>query len=184
MIISLIIVGASISVFIGILGSNATQMRVSRLNHELRTVMNQITRDVRRAGFQNWTGAQLEAGNLINNGHPDPVVSADSIAVSYDIEGTGSSTERYAYRLFNGAIETSINNGTWTALTDRSAVNVTNFTITDLSPAKVLPADSEVQVGIPVFLIEIAANIPAQPNVSRALVETVRLRNVLLEDAP
>jgi prepilin peptidase dependent protein B len=185
MVIGLIVIGASLSVFIGILGANSTQMKISRLNHELRTVMTAVTRDLRRAGYNNWTVAQLAAGDFTVSGQLDPAMTAGSIEVSYDIDSNGG-TERYGFRLEGNALQAYVATGTplgtpvWTNVTDPNVIQITGFSITDRSPAPINPTGAAAPVTVPVYSIVITGRLTSDNTTVRTLQETVRLRNVIL----
>lgn len=183
LVIGLIVIGASTTVFVGTLGANSSQMRISRLNSELRTAMTYVTRDLRRAGYNNWTVAQLGAGNFTNSGQTVPAMAASAAAVSYDINNNGG-TQRYGFRLSNdGAIQAQIDAGGWNNLTDPSAVEITAFTITNRSPAAINPAGAVTSVTVPVYTIEITGRLTNDNAVTRTIRETIRARNVILGPA-
>jgi prepilin peptidase dependent protein B len=180
LIIGLIVIGASTTVFIGTLGANSSQMRISRLNSELRSAMTYVTRDLRRAGYNNWTVAQLEAGNFTNSGQTAPAMGAAAAAVSYDINNNGG-TQRYGFQLSNdGAIQAQIDTGSWNNLTDPSIIQITAFTITNRSPAAINPVGAVVSVTVPIYTIEITGRLTTDNTVTRTIRETVRIRNVTL----
>lgn len=183
LVIGLIVIGASTTVFVGTLGANSSQMRISRLNNELRTAMTYVSRDLRRAGYNNWTVAQLEARDFTNSGQAVPVMGAAAAAVSYDINNNGG-TQRYGFQLSNdGVIQAQIDAGGWNNLTDPSVVQITAFTITDRSPAAISPTGAAASVTVPVFTIEITGRLTSDNTVTRTIRETVRPRNVVLGPA-
>jgi len=80
---------------------------MSRLNNELRMAMSNITRDMRRTGYNNWTVAQLANG--VYTGSPQPASAftltsgSESIVMSYDEDADGlypttEPTETYSFR--------------------------------------------------------------------------------------
>lgn len=183
LVIGLIVIGASTTVFIGTLGANSSQMRISRLNNELRTAMTYVSRDLRRAGYNNWTVAQLEARDFTNSGQAVPVMGAAAAAVSYDINNNGG-TQRYGFQLSNdGVIQAQIDAGGWNNLTDPSVVQITAFTITDRSPAAISPTGAAASVTVPVFTIEITGRLTSDNTITRTIRETIRPRNVVLGPA-
>lgn len=183
LVIGLIVIGASTTVFVGTLGANSSQMRISRLNNELRTAMTYVSRDLRRAGYNNWTVAQLEAGDFTNSGQAVPVMGAAAAAVSYDINNNGG-TQRYGFQLSNdGVIQAQIDAGGWNNLTDPSVVQITAFTITNRSPAAINPVGAVASVTVPVFTIEITGRLTSDNTITRTIRETIRPRNVVLGPA-
>ena len=185
MVIGLIVIGAASTVFIGILGANSAQMKMSRVNNELRTAMTYITRDLRRAGYQNWTMAQLAAGNFTVNPQPAVSVNAGVITAAYDLNADGShvaADELFGFRLANNAIEASINNN-WTRLTDPNVVTVTNLTtFTDVSPGNITAGGNTASVHV--YAITISGTHATDASISRTMTETVRVRNVVVTAPP
>ncbi len=184
MVIGLIVIGAASTVFIGILGANSAQMKMSRVNNELRTAMTYITRDLRRAGYQNWSMAQLAAGNFTVN--PQPAVSVDAgtkvITAAYDLNADGShvaADELFGFRLVNNAIEASINNS-WTRLTDPNVVTITDLgtTFANVSPGNITVGGNTASVRV--YAITISGTHATDTSISRTMTETVRVRNVVV----
>ena len=182
MVIGMIVIGASLSVFIGILGANSTQMKISRLNHELRTAMTAVTRDLRRAGYNNWTVAQLSTGDFTASGQLVPTMTVGtvgSVEVSYDIDSNGG-TERYGFQLVGNVLQAYVGAPGWTNVTDPNVIQITSFAITNRSPAPISPTGAVSTVTVPVYSIVITGRLTSDNTVVRTLQETVRLRNVIL----
>lgn len=184
LVIGLIVTGAAMGVFVGTLGANSTQMKISRLNNDLRTAMTYITRDLKRTGYKNWTIAQLAAGDFDTNGQTAPVITssatAGSVAVSYDINSDGT-FQRYSFRLSGGAIQALVGTtGAWTNITDPTVVTITAFSITDRSPAGIQPTGATITVTVPVYEIALTGRLVSDSSITRTVTETVRIRNALL----
>jgi prepilin peptidase dependent protein B len=173
-VVGLVVVGGVIGVFASAVKSHTDNLRMTRLNQELRTTMNLMTRELRRAGF--WGGAktgvvvpdpaggilrtlntpgQLVTGNLFASS-PPPIApdTSDCITFSYDEDNNGLSatTESRGFQLDrdSGAVESGTNTGggcgtgTWTAITDPNAVEITGlaFSLTPNATVDVDGADS------------------------------------------
>lgn len=191
--IGMIVIAGSLSMTSNTFGANASQMKMSRLNNELRMAMSNITRDMRRAGYNNWTVAQLATG--VYTGSPQPASTitvtsgSESIEVSYDEDANGlypttQPTETYSFRFRNNTIESKIGTaspGSWSAIVDPAVIQITAFTVTDLSQvlAKTTTAGTYT-VKIPVYSISITGRLVKDATVIRHIQETVRLRNVIV----
>ena len=192
LVIGMVVVGGVLAMFVSSLGSNSSQMKMSRLNNELRMAMTSITRDMRRAGYHNWTDAQLIAGVYKTSGagktspQPEFIITAgtvnDEINVSYDENSNSlyATTESYGFRFLNSTIETRIGSGNWSSIIDTNAIEITAFSITNLSPAPITPLGATSTVTISLYSITISGRLKSDTTVVRTLQEAVRLRNVIV----
>lgn len=186
LVIGMIVVGGVLALFVSTLGSNASQMKMSRLNNELRMAMTSITRDMRRSGYHNWTVAELTTGVYKPSAQPAPVFTAgtanDELTVSYDENSNSSheTTESFGFRFNNNTIETRIGSGSWSSIIDTNAIEITSFVITNLSPSAITPTGATSTVTLPVYSISIAGRLKNDTAVVRTIQETVRLRNVIV----
>ncbi|MHB1401010.1 MAG: prepilin-type N-terminal cleavage/methylation domain-containing protein [Thiobacillus sp.] len=100
--------------------------------------------------------------------------------------GAYESSERYGYRYDDAAdaieVRTSgasadgcSSGGTWVNLTDEGLVEITDFSVTDNSPATLVASGFDINVRE--FTISITGRLKADPGVERTLQETVRVRN-------
>lgn len=122
---------------------------------------------------------------------PEPTITTDltgddCAVFSYDINGDGLITsdpdERVGFRYDSGqgAIETR-QGGTgcggtgWLNVTDERAVEITGFTITDYAIPAV--SGSVLSVTVREYTIEITGRLRSDNNVTRAVRETIRVRN-------
>lgn len=189
LVLGMIIIGSAMGVYIGVFAGNSSQMRMARLNGDLRIVMMQITRDLRRAAHHSWTFEELAGGNYLVNPQPAPVIGADSAEIGYDENASGAvdTAELYAFRWAdtNGdgakdTIQERIGAGTWSNLTDPAVIRITNFAITDHSPGPVNPAGAVAAVTVPVYSVVIEGSLVRDASVTREMRETVRVRNPIL----
>lgn len=193
LVIGMIVIAGALSMVSSTFGANASQMKMSRLNNELRIAMSSITRDMRRSGHNSWTIAQLTAGVYTPSPQPTSVVTAtsgaESVVMHYDENADGAypttePTETYSFRYNNNTIEAKIGTataGTWNAIVDPSVIEITFFSIENLS--QVLPKATTLgpfDITLPMYSITITGRLVRDPTVVRTLQETVRLRNVIV----
>jgi prepilin peptidase dependent protein B len=196
LVLGMIVIGAALGVYIGTFSANSSQMKYSRLNNELRTVMTQITRDLRRAGYNNWTTAEIESqiadggGDFLANPQTAAVLTTTTAQIRYDEDASGgaaSASEVYGYQWVdtNGdgtadTIQVRTGAGGWSNLTDPAVIRITNFAITDISPGAISPAGAAADITVPLYEIEITGRLVSDATVQRSIRETVRVRNPIL----
>lgn len=204
LVIGMIVIAGALSMTSSTFGANASQMKMSRLNNELRAAMSSITRDMRRSGYHNWRvsrnpldntdRANLTDGIYTVSPQPGPTITfgttADSLEVSYDENADGlhpltvEPTETYSFRFNNNTIEAKIGTaspGSWSAIFDSDVIEITAFTITDLSQALLkTTTKGNLNIKLPIYSISITGRLVRDPTVVRTIQETVRLRNVIL----
>ncbi len=111
-VVGLIVVAGVISIFSSAIKSHSDNLKMTRLNQELRVVMDMMVRDIRRAGY---SGDALSVGvNIFNTGTNRIVVgspgnsnlgasgtSGGCVLYAYDDNGSGTlqASERRGYRL-------------------------------------------------------------------------------------
>jgi type IV pilus assembly protein PilW len=193
LVLGMIVIGAAMVVYIQTFIGNSSQIKMARLNGDLRIVMNQISRDLRRAGYHNWTLPQLGVGNYLVNPQPSPIMTTNSAAIGYDENANGSvdAADVFSYRWadangdgVNDTIQARIGAGAWTNLTDPAVLHITNFAITDNSPAAINPTGAVAAVTIPLHTIEITGRLVSDTSVQRSVRETVRVRNPIFVANP
>lgn len=186
LVIGMIVIAGALSLSSSTFGANTSQMKMSRLNNELRMAMSSITRDMRRAGYHNWTVAQLAAGVYTASPQPVPAFTSggatDSVTVSYDenSNSTHESIETFGFKYEDNTIKAKIGAGSWASVVDTAVIEITAFSITDLSPAPIHPASAPWTVTLPMYSITITGRLVNDSSVVRTIQETVRLRNVIL----
>ena len=157
-VVGLVVVGGVISVFASAVKSHTDNLRMTRLNQELRTTMTLMTRELRRAGY--WGGNKQHSGpktyvadrgamNTVGvletpQGQLNPfrfitIIGDDCITFSYDDDNDGAldiadPDERRGFGLDGGAVEVRTGGtacgGAWTNITDPAAVVITALTFT------------------------------------------------------
>lgn len=193
LVLGMIVIGAAMGVYIGTFIGNSNQMKMARLNGDLRIVLTQVTRDLRRAGYTHWTLPQLAVGNFMNSPQASPTLAASAADIRYDenSNGTAETAEDFGFRWAdsngdgtNDKIQARIGAGAWSDLTDPAVIRITNFNITDNSPTAVNPTGAAAAVTVPIYTVDIAGQLVSDATVQRSIRETVRIRNPILVPNP
>lgn len=144
LLVGLVVLGAATSAFLTSIGAQTDNLNLARLNQDMRSMMDIMTRDIRRAGFVTSDPATNNAA-LRNN----PFFSADKdigvlsggscIVYSYnandDSPPTVNSNEHFGFRLINGELQMRSSGSTNTACDDGSWETITEpeIIMTDLT---------------------------------------------------
>jgi len=127
LLVGLVIVGATIKIYVSTVRSSSDTVKSARLNHDLESVMSLMINDIRRAGY--WGGAIGGSDSRTNpftqipvatKGQPNiHIPSATCLLYAYDADGDGhydadndnfadafdDPTEFYGFKLENNAIK-------------------------------------------------------------------------------
>lgn len=153
--LGMIVIGAVLGVFFNAYQSNTENLKVTRMNEEMRTAMSIMTHDIRRAG------AWQSATQTVNFGTPNSYATNlnwsigrfdgteplnSCVLFAYDSDGANNAVDfgdRFGYRLVDGALErrkpttlvpapgcTLAGNANWDPITDERGFAVTNLTFT------------------------------------------------------
>lgn len=144
LLLGIILIGATITVYIITIRGSTDTIRAARLNHDLDSALLLMVNDIRRAGY--WGGA-IAGANSQNNPFMaattnvqihdvDADGESECILYTYDANGSGINTpndltddvdanEYYGFRLNNGVVEIRLtgtttadcNDGNWQAMT-------------------------------------------------------------------
>ena len=154
--LGLVALAAVTSVMVSTLVTNSSNVKMIRLDQELRTVMQMMTRDIRRAGY--WLTAVTDIGQN-NNTNPFMLVDTstttnttdiwlpddtdndgidDCIFFSYDLDNDGaldSPTELFGFKRASNAVRArntavDCNSSGWETLTDENAISITDLEFT------------------------------------------------------
>ena len=141
LLLGLIVVGATISIYIATVGSSSGIIKSARLNHDLEAIMTLMTNDIKRAGY--WGGATVAADSRVN---PFTVASTNvtnvqihggnCILYTYDgADGDGvvDNNEYYGFKLENNSIKmrktgtttADCGDGTWEEFIEGSQLTIT-----------------------------------------------------------
>ena len=194
----LVLMTASLYLFIGIMKNSNSTLEMARFNHDLQAGMDRIVSDVRRAGY--WSQAINDLGTGANT-NPFMVTGADiainvaqdCLLFTYDLNSDGTlptvntagGDKRFGYRLNNSTLQMrpytapfscTAAAGDWNDITDGIVSNVT-FTEVD----KVVDVDGSgpgtSTITIRDITISITGALPSDNTITRTLTQTVRVRN-------
>jgi prepilin peptidase dependent protein B len=200
--VGLFIAGGALKVFFDLFDNNRRQLVDVRLNQDLRAAADIVARDLRRSGYWQNAASGVGATPVLNpyTSAAETVIAANSVTFAYARDGDNavSAAERSGFRLNNNAIEMRVG-GAWQQLTDPNSVVITQFSVQNAanstqtySTAEDCPCASAnppcdpavVAAGASAPLVvkrwvnlSIAGRAPNDANVTRQIVESVRLRN-------
>lgn len=174
--IGMIIMSGLVAIASATFGANAAQMRMAQLNFELRSVVDTLSRDLRRASYAGTQGAPATttqgAITLANAG--------GSVAFTYRENDADAALRTYTYSLQTtngvGTVNLQIDAGGAQSLTDTGVVNVSTFLVENIDTINV-ESCGEFSVTSPVYRITVVGNLQADANAVRRVVEIVRPRN-------
>lgn len=186
MTLGIFVTGVIVTVFTTIVRSNVENMKMIRLNQELRGAMTFMVDEIKRTGYS----ADPAESAFMTAFYP---VNSSCILYSYDNDGDGlrDSDEHFGFRL-----DTSVDQIKWAS----NATDSCSFgePITDVNMAEITmlyfdltgsindhgSADIPPTSGVSVYDVTITLSgtidLPHGPNPTRTLTETIRVRN----DAP
>lgn len=139
LVLGLIVLGATINIYIATVGSSSSIIKSARLNHDLESVMALMLNDIKRSGY--WGGANVAADsrvNLFTAATTNIQIPASTcILYSYDADGDGvvDSDEYYGFRFTNNSIQmrktgtttadADCVDGTWEEFIDNNQLTIT-----------------------------------------------------------
>lgn len=201
--VGLVVVSGVISMFVSTVKSNADNLKMTRLNQELRMVMDIMSRDIRRAGFRG-DGATATTASPFTMGADNLAagtvnVANDCISFTYDAtalqtppvtSGTLEDADKFGYRRDldgavgvirsrSGAGATGCTTGTWDDLTDSASIDITLLRF-DVNPSPPIAITSG--AGISRTIRNVTITLTGQlrnsnPVINRTITETVRVGN-------
>jgi len=156
--IGVIVVGATISIYITAVGSSSNTIKSARLNHDLEAVMALMINDIKRAGY--WNGAVVGADSRNN-----PFTAAATninipistcILYSYDANDDSivDANEYYGFKLTNNTLNmrrsgTTTNSAdcsdggtSWQSFIDNTQLTITELQFSFVPVTGLLPATS------------------------------------------
>ena len=139
--IGLFVMAGTISLFVTNLGNMRRLSTEARVNQDMRTAMELITRDLRRAGF--WANAiKGTMGSGVNNATMSNAyigVTAAASQINYSFAGDTNDVldtkEQFGFRLNAGVVEMQTEAASWQAITNSDLLTVTALTITPVTTA-------------------------------------------------
>ncbi|MDF1587695.1 MAG: prepilin-type N-terminal cleavage/methylation domain-containing protein [Gammaproteobacteria bacterium] len=176
--VGLIVMAATIGIFVTTIKSNSDTLKMIRLNQELQAVMTLITRDIRRVGY--W------GDNISGTINPFTAASIASGAVNtlsfgYDADNYGvddGQSENFGFRLNGSQVDMLDVADNWQPLTDPTVVKITGLTFDvaiwcPANPSCAAPVKTELRT----VNIVLTGELSTDATVSRTLKETIRIRN-------
>ncbi|BBL69501.1 PilW family protein [Methylogaea oryzae] len=205
MVIGMTVLAAITQIMVSSNSTNLDTLRMVRFNQEMRSVMNLMTSDIRRAGFNAYAVSQVGQGTTMAN--PFGGLSVDDVAIStaspgplsggcirygYDdssnaatnADGVLNGNEQYGFKLNGGAVQrhttaTACADAGWQALTDTSNLTVTalTFTLQDNLVCQGTAPNAFNGIHDQTVTITFTATSPLVTGLARTLTETVHVRN-------
>ncbi|MGR8929059.1 MAG: PilW family protein [Gammaproteobacteria bacterium] len=146
LVLGLIVVGTTISIYIATVGSSASTVRSARLNHDLESAMTLMINDIRRTGY--WGGAAdnvvgdnpfMNANGAVGAIANIVIIGGNCILYSYDANNDASvnGDEYYGFKLQNNTIMMRLSGSSTTDCNDgndswQNIIDNTQLTISDL----------------------------------------------------
>ncbi len=197
MVVGLFIVGGALTLFVRNVVGSRQLLTETRLNQDLRSAMDLVTRDLRRAGYWgNAINGTIAIGTTaVTAANPYSTVTSSGSEVTYDFSTdlvennalNASGDEQFGARLNGAAIQLQTSSGTWTDITDPRSLTITAFTITPTNTVldlgtfcvKTCAAGSPgcPTVTVRSFSIAVTGQSVRDANVQRSLRSIVRPRN-------
>lgn len=202
--VGLIVVSGVIGMFVSTVTSNAENLKMTRLNQELRMVMDIMSRDVRRAGFRG-DGATATTPNPFTTGVDNLAagtvnVANDCISFTYDKTALDNpptdvglvhhEDDKFGYRrdvvsgvgvirVRRGDGATGCSTGEWKDLTDSASIDITLLRF-DLNPSAPIAITSGAATSRTIRNVTITLTGQlrnSNPVINRTITETVRVGN-------
>jgi prepilin-type N-terminal cleavage/methylation domain-containing protein len=203
LVVSMVTVQLSVSVF----ATNTQLIHMTQLTSEMRSTMQIISRDVRRAGYNSDALASFLTTQTISSGvvmgDPDESGATDCLQVIYDdiSEGKSDETANVVYRLrtISGVGRVSVlygDNATViscdTLVTDAGWVDMSDPLLVNIASLQFIHFDSQtdiaenlsnghvIEVGVERVSITIDATLRDNATISRSIINEVQIRNQTL----
>jgi len=139
LLLGLIVLGATINIYVATVGSSSNLIKSARLNRDLESVMVLMLNDIKRAGY--WGGANFASDSRVN-----PFTATTTsiqlpantcVLYSYDADGDGvvGSNEYYGFKFTSSSIQmrktgtttADCTDGTWEEFIDGNQLTITNL---------------------------------------------------------
>lgn len=205
--IALLVLAGALALFANVGAESRRLLLETRLNQDLRAAMDVVTRDLRRAGY--WQGAAAgiaspgasirpprnayhgfyaTACNAPALGASAPAPSVPATFVCYDVaqdaDNVVQNHEHFGFHVAGGVLYAVLAGGSQQALTDASAMTVSQFVVSPSSQAVataglcVATCTSNCpRVVVREFEVTLKARATGDPTVQRQLRSNVRVRN-------
>ncbi|WP_454780531.1 prepilin-type N-terminal cleavage/methylation domain-containing protein [Legionella sp. WA2022007384] len=194
--IGLFLLGGSIAIYISLMRSFYNVIAVNRLDQQLRSAMNMMVIEIRRAGYSANAANDIGTGTITNpfiaSANDITVPISSCILFTYDTDSNGAmpslnSTgydKRFGFRLSNNVLQARAStdsffdctNGSWINLTDPSQIQVTNLAFT-LTPTVLTLSNGVSTLTIRNVTVSLTGNLISDTSASRTFVQEIRVRN-------
>jgi type IV pilus assembly protein PilW len=152
--VGLFLVGGAITMFVANVKTSRQMLLEARVNQDLRAAADIIARDLRRAGFWefSYNGTNVDTGgaNAPSNGYAGITLGTNEITytVARDTPNGRQSNlsalntvssggdENFGFKLESNTLKMLVG-GSWQPLTDPNIITINNFEVTDVSPAAI-----------------------------------------------
>ena len=189
MVAGLVVLGATLAFAVSMIQSHSDNILATRLSQELRTAMALMSRELRRAGYDDRAGRTVGQGTTLVSPFGQMAIDADCVIFAYDATGGTPGVidngETKGFRLGDrggvGVVQyhpggaTAPSCGTdagWEDITDTSSVDVTLLAFDDAGGA----IEGEVPLAIRSIGISLAGVLRRDGDVERALYSRIRVR--------
>lgn len=195
--VGMVVISGATMLFARNLAGSKMLLAESRLNEDLRNAADLLTRDLRRAGY--WgnaiKGTQAIGAGSVTTANPyaqSDSPNAQEVDYRFSREtGTDNDTldtnEQFGFRLYDKAIQMQNGNNSWSDITDKTSVEITNFTVTpaitsislgDTCPNICLPGTPNCPTAtVRSYAVLLQGRSVRDTTVARTLRSTVRVRN-------
>ena len=200
MVIMLIVTLTTVKIAASVSRTNTESVHMIQLSQEMRSAIQLISRDIRRAGYNDDSLANFLSTTAISSGITMGDIDANNVAtclqVQYDdIDGNAKNV---VYRLrvvssvgrisahFGAAVtcDTSISDTAWVDISDPILTDISGLefvldnSLTDI--AENVSTGNTIQIGIEQISITINATLKANETVNRSITNEVQIRNQYL----
>ncbi|HEX5683799.1 MAG TPA: prepilin-type N-terminal cleavage/methylation domain-containing protein [Ideonella sp.] len=197
--IGLFVVAGTVSLYATNANNSRRLLLEARLNQDLRSAMDLVSRDLRRAGY--W-GNAINGTNITGSGGATVAnpyrgidsASADQVTYQFSHDATEDEvgeTEHFGFRLQDGVLQMQTQEDHWEPMTDGTLVTVSEFSIDTTATELALGGlcATACAVGAPncpamtvrQFVIRLRGQSVSDTSVQRTLEARVRPRNDQLE---
>lgn len=198
--IMLVVALVTVQVSANVFRTNTESIQMIQLTQEMRSAIQLVSRDIRRAGYNDDSLASFLSTQAISSGITMGDLDADGVAnclqVRYDdLEGTAKSVV-YRLRVVNtvgrlsahfgatATCDTLISNSGWVDISDPVLSDISGLqfvldnSLTDI--AENLSNGNTIQVGVEQISIVISATLRSNEAVNRSITNEVQIRNQYL----
>ena len=193
--LGLFILANGIFMYSTIVKSYYDLLAATRLDEQLRSSMNLMVKEIRRAGYSSNAIANLKVGannNVFMAAANDiKIPSSSCILFTYDSDSSGilpalnaaNYDKRFGFRLSGTILQSraltdssfDCNSGTWENLTDSKVIQINSLSF--ISAPAVTTLNSTDSLTIRNITISISAQLKNDSGVTKTITDTVRVRN-------